>query len=528
MEFDILIVNGTIIDGSGSPGIRQDLGILKDRIAVIDDLRVASAAYLIDATNLVVAPGFIDIHSHADYTLPTLPTADSKTHQGITTELVGNCGTSAAPLSPAMQFKGDANSLLGNFGLSWDWSSFADYLGLLRSKGTSVNVAMLVGQGTIREKTMGMTDARPSPEQMHSMRNDVRQAMHEGAWGISTGLIYPTGVYADTTELVQVAEVAAQAGGIYTSHIRGEAGTVLKAVAEAIEIGRQAHIPVEISHFKAEQRLNWPKMREAVEMIRAARQEGLDVYADMYPYHAFCTVLSALLPVWAVVDGKPAILKRLSDESTRTEIRQALARDAEEGNPGYWAGTLITYCAGHPAYSGRDIQSLAEEMGTSPEDTVMDILLHSNVDAGIVQFAMSEENVEYGLQQEFVMIGSDGEGRATEGILSQTNPHPRNYGAFPRVLGYYARQKKIFSLETALYKMTGLPARRMGLKERGLLKPGYFADITIFDSQTVIDKATFNDPHQYAAGIEYVLVNGTPVIEHAEHTRSLPGRVLVH
>ena len=528
MEFDTIIRNGTLIDGSGSPAAHKDVGIVGERIAAIDDLSTANAARVIDASNLVVAPGFIDIHSHADYTLPTRPTADSKTHQGVTTELVGNCGTSSAPLSPEMQAKGDANSLLGNFGLSWDWDTFGSYLDRLRSVGTAVNVAMLVGHGTVREKNMGMTDAKPAAEQVKAMQKDVSQAMKEGAWGLSTGLIYPPGVFADIDEIAALAGVAAREGGIYTSHIRGEAGTVLQAVGEAIEIGRRAHIPVEISHLKAEQRVNWPKMQKVVEIIRDARQEGLDVYADMYPYNAFCTVLSSMLPAWAVADGKPAIVKRLSDENTRAEIRKALARDAEDGNPGYWQGTLITYCEGRPEYSGRNLQDLAEEMGKPPEDTVMDILLYSNVDAGMVQFAMSEENVEYGLQQDFIMIGSDGEGRAVEGILSNGNPHPRNYGTFARVLGYFARQRKIFSLETAVYKMTGLPAKRIGLHDRGLLKSGYFADVTIFNSQTVIDKATFIDPHQYAEGIEYVLVNGTAVIEKGIHTRALPGRVLVH
>lgn len=528
MEFDTLILNGTVIDGSGSPRFRKDIGITKDRILAIDDLSNATAARVIDATKLVVAPGFIDIHSHADFTLPTRPTADSKTHMGVTTEVVGNCGTSTAPLSPEMQAKGDANSLLGNFGLSWDWDTFASYLDFLRNKGISDNVAMLVGQGTIREKTMGMTDATPSPDQMKAMKKDVYQAMKEGAWGISTGLIYPTGVYSTTDELVELAEVASQEGGIYASHIRGEANTVLEAVGEAIEIGRRAHLPVEISHLKAEQRCNWHKMPKIVEMIRNARQEGLDVYADMYPYNAFCTVLSSLLPIWATVDGKPAILKRLKSQDTRDKIRAAMALDAEGGNPGYWEGTLLTYCDGYPEYSGRNLQELADELGKSPEDTVMDLLYDSNINAGIVQFAMSEENVEFGLQQDFIMICTDGEGRATEGILSKTMPHPRNYGTFPRVLGYYSRQRGIFPLETAVYKMSGLPAKRIGLKERGLLKPGTFADITVFNDQTVIDKATFVNPHQYAAGIEYVLVNGNLVIENGQHTGNLPGRVLAH
>jgi len=524
--FDILIKNGTVIDGSDSPRARLDVGITGGKITAVDNLAGAEAGHVIDAAGLVVAPGFIDIHSHADYSLLALPTADSKTRQGVTTEVVGNCGISTAPLSPAMQLKGDANSLLGAFGLSWDWDTFASFYDRLRASGTAVNVVPLVGHGTIREKNMGMSDKAPTPEQFAAMQADVREAMRDGAWGISTGLIYPPNVYARTDEIADLAKTAAELGGIYTSHVRGEGATVFEAVGEAIEVGRRAGIRVEVSHFKAENRANWYKMRPLVDMIEAAQERGVNVKADMYPYNAFCTVLSSMMPPWSMAGGKEAALARLKDPAVRKEIAKGLASDALDGEPGYWEGVMITYATGRPEYQGRSVRSISDEQHKSPEDAFMDILLESSLDAGVVVFAMDEDNIEYGLARPYVSIGSDGEGRAAEGPLSKSMPHPRNYGTFPRVLGYYCRERKVFPLETAVYKMTGLQAEKLGLKDRGLVRAGCFADLTLFNPDTVIDKATFSQPHQYPEGIEYVLVNGSLVIENGKHTRALPGKVL--
>ncbi len=525
---DMIIRNGTIIDGSGRPGERKDVAIRGMRIAAVDRLDGVEAKEIIDATGKIVAPGFIDSHSHADYTLPVSPTADSKVYQGVTTEVVGNCGISAAPLSFAMQAKKDANSLFGSFGLSWNWDSFSSYLKLLEDTGTSVNIVTLVGHGTIREAVMGMSDTAPSPDQLDQMKNEVRKAFEAGAAGLSTGLIYAPNVYADTPEIIALARVAAEMGGFYTSHIRGEASTLLEAIDEAIEIGRRAQLPVEISHLKAELRVNWHKMGEAIAKIDEARALGLDISADMYPYNAFCTTMTSLLPAWALAGGKEAMCARLNDPVYRTEIRRSVARDARDGEPGYWEGTLISHCDKRPEYQGRNLQELADERKLAPEDLALDILLEVGGEVDMVQFAMKEENVEMGLGTGYVMIGSDGEGRAIEGRMSHGKPHPRNYGTFPRILGYYTRQRHVFPLEEAVAKMTGKPAQKFGLRERGLLRPGYFADITIFDPKRVSDTATFNDPHQYPVGIEYVFVNGSPTLRAGRHTRQRPGMVLKH
>jgi N-acyl-D-amino-acid deacylase len=524
--FDVLIKGGMVIDGSGSVPARWDIGIKGERIEAVGALEQAEGGQVIDATGLVVAPGFIDIHSHADFTLPVLPTADSKIHQGVTTELVGNCGYSLAPLNEVMRSKGEELSPLGSFGAHWDWDSFAEFTDLLRRQGTSVNVAPLVGHGIIRMKSMGMSDAAPTPAQMKSMQADVRQAMKEGAFGFSTGLGYSPNVYAKTDEIIELAKMAAEQGGIYTSHIRDEGFTLLESIDEAIEVGRKAHMPVEISHLKASLRSNWYKMSLAIQKIDAARAEGLDVSADMYPYNAFCTTMLSLIPSWAQVGGIADLIKRFRSEKERSQIRQALERDAEAGNPGHWEGILISYCASRPDYEGRSLRDLATERGLSPEETVMNILEETNCEVSRVQFAMDEGNVEMGLKKDFVMIGSDGEGRSAEGPLSVGKPHPRNYGTFVRVLGHYARERGIFPLEVAVHKMTGMPAAKLALKDRGLLKSGYFADVTVFDPTRVIDKATFTQPHQYAEGIEYVFVNGRMVIEKGRHNGALPGKVL--
>lgn len=524
--FDLLIKNGMLIDGSGSPARRADIAISGERIAAIDRLEGAEAAEVIDASGKVVAPGFIDIHSHADYILPGLPTADSKVHQGVTTEVVGNCGISAAPLSPEMRLLGDANSPLGSFGTPWEWNTFEDFMQKLEERGTAVNVAPLIGHGTVRKKVMGLSAATPTPEQVEAMRAEVRQAMDAGAFGMSTGLIYPPNVYSSTEEIIALASEVGQRGGIYTSHIRGEGNTVLEAVDEAIRIGREAGLPVEISHLKAEQRVNWYKMPLVVQKIQDARAGGQDVSADMYPYNAFCTTMTTLLPDWALVGGIDSMVARLQAEPERSKVRQALAADALDGEPGYWEGTIVSSCRPLPEYAGRTVRAIAEEQGVAPEEAVINLLVAARGEAEIVQFAMDEANVEFGLGMDFVMIGSDGDGRAAEGRYSAGKPHPRNYGTFPRVLGYYARQRGIFPLETAVAKMTGMPAAKVGLKQRGLLQQGYYADLTVFDPATVIDKATFYNPHQYAAGIEMVIVNGKATIRQGEHTRALPGKVL--
>jgi N-acyl-D-amino-acid deacylase len=524
---DFLIKNATVIDGTGGARFTADIAIQGDRITAVEPLPGAEAAEVILAEGLVAAPGFIDMHSHADFTLPVSPTANSKVHQGVTFELVGNCGISPAPIDDRSRPFAIANTVLGGPGLDWEWDTFDSYLDRLRSSGTSVNIGALVGHGAIRLHVMGEGDEAPTNSQLERMKNEVRLAMQAGAFGLSTGLIYPPNLYSSTDEIVALAECASREGGIYTSHIRGEGDTVLEAVDEAIKVGKRANLPVEISHLKAEYRPNWPKMSINLDKIENACREGLDVSADMYPYTALNTSLSALLPSWAHVGGKTAMLQHLHDQPDRAKIQLELAQAAIHDQPGYWERTFISFCPKQPAFEGRNLQDLAASLELSPEDAVMEILTEVESGVEMIQFMMSDENVELGLRSPHVMIGSDGEGRSAEGPLSAGKPHPRNYGTFPRVLGRYARERKLFSLEEAVYKMTGLPAGKLRLHQRGLLKAGHFADLVIFDPNTVIDRATFIQPHQYPEGIAFVFVNGKVVIREGKHTQARPGKVVL-
>jgi N-acyl-D-amino-acid deacylase len=480
---------------------------------------------VIDATGHVVAPGFIDMHSHADFVLPGLPTADSKVHQGFTLEAVGNCGQSPAPLTPARLKDVIDSSGLALPPLAWNWTTFRSYLAGLTREGLSINVAPLVGHGTVRLLVMGPGDARPTADQLSAMATEVRRAMDGGAFGVSTGLIYAPGVFADTDELVALAQAAGEGGGFYASHIRGEADTLLPALGEAIAVGRRAMVPVEISHLKAAGRENWPKMAQAIELIEAARAEGLDVTADMYPYPAASTGLSALLPAWAHAGGRESLLVRLNDPADRARIREELDGPGRASDAG-WDRITIAACPARPEFEGQTLDRIAAGLGVPPATAAIEILREAKGDAEIVLFMMSEENVALGLQRPWIMIGSDGEGRAAQGPYATGKPHPRNYGTCPRVLGHYVRERGVLSLPEAIRKMTSLPASKLGLRDRGRLEPGAVADVVIFDPATIADTATFADPHQYPRGIPWVLVNGEPVVAGGRHTGSRPGRVL--
>jgi N-acyl-D-amino-acid deacylase len=522
---DILIRGGNVIDGTGRLAQRADVAIAGGHIAAIDLLPGAGAARVIDATGHVVAPGFVDMHSHADFVLPGLPTADSKVHQGFTLEVVGNCGASPAPLTSSRRQDVIESAGLTVPALAWDWTTFRSYLDGLNRQGLSINVAPLVGHGTIRLLVMGSGDARPTADQLRAMATEVRHAMDDGAMGLSTGLIYAPGVFADTDEIVGLARAAGETEGFYASHIRGEGDTLLPAIAEAIEVGRRAAVPVEISHLKASGRSNWSKMAPAIDLIETARAEGLDVTADMYPYPAGSTALSALLPPWAHAGGREPLLARLADHADRARIRAALdgpgmARDAG------WDGIMIAGCPARPEYEGQTLARIAAGLGVPASEAVVEVLREAKGDVDMVLFMMSEENVALGLQRPWVMIGSDGEGRAAQGPYAAGKPHPRNYGTCPRLLGHYVRDRGLLSLPEAIRKMTSLPATKLGLRDRGRLQPGAVADIVVFDPATIADTATFAEPHRYPRGIPWVLVNGEPVIAGGQHTGSRPGRVL--
>jgi len=523
---DVLIRNGLVVDGSGAPGYRADVAVEGDRIVEVGELEGAEAEVVIDALGQAVTPGFVDMHSHADFTLPVWPTADSLVHQGITTVVAMQCGASPAPLLDETREQVVAMMESEEMPLPWDeWSTFGSFLDYLRRIGTSLNVVPLVGQGAVRSAVMAFS-AEPADEgQIARMQAEVAKAMDEGAIGLSTGLIYPPGSYASTDELIAVTRPVGERGGFYFSHIRGEGDTLLEAVAEAIRIGRETGTAVQISHFKAAGRDNWDKSVHALALMDRARAEGLDVTADMYPYLAGGTGLVAALPEWAQEGGKEAIAARLVDPGTRRKMT------ADMQSTGFfriteWDKVLISRSPKNRDYEGRYVAGLAADAGKSPHDWVFDALLETEADISMVLFMMSEDNRRQELRHPAMMIGTDGVGLATEGPMSEGVPHPRSYGTYPRVLGRYVREQGVISLEEAIWKMSGFPAQKLRWADRGLVKEGYKADLVVLNPDTVADPATYETPHQYPAGIPHVLVNGRLVVHDGHHTQARPGAVL--
>ena len=517
---DILVRNGDVVDGSGSPRYKADEAVKTGRIVEIGLLARSQARTVIDASGCVVTAGFVDMHSHADFTLPMNPTADSLVHQGITTTVIGQCGSSPAPLLDETRQQVIAQKGTEETSLPWDeWSTFGSYLDYLGRIGTSLNFVPLLGQGTVRSGVVGFGATRPDEEQMSRMQREVVKAMESGAIGVSTGLIYPPGSFASTEELIAFTRPAGERGGFYFSHIRGEGETLLEAISEAIRIGRETGAAVQISHFKAAGHDNWPKSAQALELIDRARDEGLDITADIYPYLASSTGLNALLPKWAREGGKEATLKRLAN----VETRQQIAADMRSFD---WEKVYIGKSPRNRAYEGHHIADLASESGQAPQDWAFDALAETEMDLSMIRFSMSEHNKESELRHPMMMIGTDGSGLASTGPLSKGKPHPRSYGAFPRILSRYVREQAIISLEDAIWKMSGLPAQKLRWTDRGLIQKGHQADLVVLDPDTVADRATYQAPHQYPVGIHHVLVNGELVISNSAHTRARPGRRL--
>jgi N-acyl-D-amino-acid deacylase len=515
---DIVIRNVDVIDGTGSPAYRADIGLQGADIAAIGEVPGEGALATIDGAGLSAAPGFIDMHSHSDYTLPINPRAASKVHQGVTTEVIGMCGGSVAPLDDALRDR----MRHARPQIDWDaWTSFGQYLDYLRGQGIGVNVVPFVGNGTLRTLCVGLDDRPATGDEIAAMVRGLDRAMDEGAWGVSSGLIYPPSHYASTDELLTLCAAAAARDGFYFTHIRGEGETLLTAIEEAIEIGRRAGLPVQIAHLKAAGQAHWPLLDRTLALIDQARQEGIDVCADRYPYIASSTTLANQMPDWARDGGQEASLARLQDVQTREHILDAMQQERA-----HWRNIVLAQAPDTPDLVGLNVAQVADRRGVSPQEAVLGLLQENELRVWILHFSMSEDNLHTVLCHPAVMIGSDASALIPEGPLGEGKSHPRGYGTFPRVLGRYVREQEVLNLAQAVYKMSGLPARRLGLRDRGRLIEGLKADLVLFDPQAVCDMATFDDPYQYPQGIEYVFCNGQIVVSPEGHSGALPGDVL--
>ncbi len=527
--YDTILRGGRIVDGTGNPWFTGDLAIRGGRIAAVGRIEGATATRTIDVRGLVVAPGFIDMLGQSEFTVLVDPFLPGKTMQGITTELTGE-GGSVGPMSPYSA--AELQVSLGWMGITVDWTDHATYFRRVEKKGTAINFAHLVGAAQVREAVLKGDNRAPTVEEMEAMRRHVDRAMAQGAFGLSSSLIYPPGAFATTEELIDLAKVAARAGGIYATHIRNEAGGLLEAIAEAVRIGREAGLPVEIWHLKAAGVPNWGRMPEALLAIEAARADGVDIAADIYPYPASATGLAASLPPEASEGGLQGLLKRLRDPKERADLRRRI--ENPQGyenlfrNTGGAEGVLITgvNTEANKKYQGKRLSEIAVLRGVDPIDALFDLLLEENGIVDTIYFSMSEDDVRLALRHPLVSFNCDASGVRPDGVLGTRMTHPRAYGSFPRILGRYVREAGDLRLEEAIRKMSSLPAQRLGLRDRGLIREGFAADVVVFDPARVIDRATFEAPHQFSEGMIHVFVNGETVVRDGKPTDRLPGRIL--
>jgi N-acyl-D-amino-acid deacylase len=519
--FDLLITNARIVDGTGAAAVSGSVAVRDGRIATVGAVG-GPAVRTIDAHGLVVAPGFIDPHSHSDYSLLTDGNAESKIRQGVTTEVIGESG-SVAPQRPS----GDRT-----------WTDFTGYFAAIERTKTAVNLLSYVGLGQVREYVMGSDERAPMPDELTRMTGLVADAMRQGAYGVSTGLIYSPNAYAKLDELVALSRPAAAAGGIYASHLRYDGEKLREGIEEAIAIGEGARIPVHIFHLKVTGARNFGRMKEVIALVEAAQKRGLEIYADQYPYVASSTGLSQTIPPWAHEGGGAKLAERLKDPTTRARIR----KEMDDPHPtwenrlisaGTWHNVQIASVpartgieSGYKRYEGRRVDEAAKEAGKDPYDFVFDMLIANAGSISCVWFIIDEADLRLAMQQPWVSVGSDGSALATSGPLRVGVPHPRNFGTFPRVLGKYVREEHVLTLEQAVHKMSGLTARQMHIADRGLIKQGLAADLVIFDPATVADRATFTDPFQYPVGISTVIVNGKVVLDNGRHTGQRPGVII--
>jgi N-acyl-D-amino-acid deacylase len=528
--YDIVLHNGMIYDGSGDAPFVGDMAIIGDTIALVGGDGTARGRTELDVTGLAVAPGFINMLSWTGVALLADGRSQSDIRQGVTLEIMGE-GWSGGPLTAAM--KQDERDRQGDIKYDIAWTTLGEDLDHLAGRGISCNVASFVGAATVRIHELGYEDRPPTPDELARMRGLVRQAMEEGAMGLASALIYVPGCFAATDELIALAQVVAEYGGMYISHIRSEGHQLLEAVDELITIARAAGCAAELYHIKATGRENWPKLDGVIARVEAARAAGLPITADMYTYPAGSTGLNATLPPWVQEGGLPAMLVRLRDPAIRARVRHEIATPAPDWENHYlMSGSperVLFVSFKNPALkplTGKTLAEVAALRGTSPEDTIIDLVLEDESRVGTVYFSMAEENVRRELALPWVSFGSDSPSQAPEGVFLQSSVHPRAYGCFARLLGKYVRDEQIISLPEAIRRLSALPAANLKLDRRGRLRPGYFADVVVFDPATIQDHATFADPQQYATGMVHVFVNGGQVLKDGEHTSALPGRVV--
>ena len=527
--FDIVITHGHIIDGTGSPWYSGDIGIRNGKIASIGNLSAAPRQRTIDAAHKVVAPGFIDMLGQSELTILVDPRLPSKIFQGITSEITGE-GNSIAPLNDAIIATDRVT--YDHYKITPDWRTLRQYFARLEKQGMGINLATYVGATQVRRMVLGDDDTQPTLEQLEQMKALVREAMKDGAVGVSSSLEYAPAPYAKTDELMALATEAGKWGGIYATHMRNESDSVLEAIDEALRIGREAHVPVEIWHIKVAGKNNWGRMPQVVAKINAARSAGADVTADTYAYTAWYNDFSAFIPAWAHDGGTARLVERLKDPSIRERIRKDMLTPSHNWDnewqeiPG--PDAIMIGAVANPKLlplEGKRLSEIAKLWNKDPIDALFDFLIEDPT-TGVAVFGMSQPDVTLALQQPWVAIDNDSEGTSPEGILGQAHPHPRAYGTFPRILSKYVREEKALTLEDAIRKFTALPAERMRLTDRGVLKQGMWADVVVFDPTTVRDRASFDNPNQLSEGMEYVLVNGVPVIDQGKMTGKLPGRIL--
>ena len=528
-SFDVLIKGGTVYDGTGGAPRQADIGIRRDRIVAVGNLKDTHAGSVVDAAGLSVAPGFINMLSHSEQSLIADGRSMSELKQGVTTEIFGE--SSMGPLTEEMKER--RVSQQGDLKYDLVWTTLSEYLVYLERRGVSQNVASFIGASTLREYVIGLRDKPPTPVQLEKMRELVRQEMEAGALGVTTALIYPPATFAKTDELIELCKVAAKYKGKYIAHIRSEADQLTEAVEETIRISREAGIPVEIYHLKASGEGNWPKLEGVLAMINDARSKGVKITADMYTYTAGATGLSSCMPPWVYDGGPDAAYKRLEDPDTRKRIADAMrtpSRDWENlyllaGSPDRILLVAFKSEALKPR-TGKTLAEVARLRGKDPAETVMDLVLEDRSRVATVYFMMDEDNIKKQIRQSWVSFGSDAASMAPEGVFLKSSTHPRAYGNFARLLGKYVRDEKVIPLAEAIRRLSGLPASNLELDHRGLLEPGMFADVVVFDPKAIADVATFEKPQQYSIGVKHVFVNGIQVLKDGEHTGARPGRAL--